>query len=86
MKHTAIAFAAAAALSLPGLATAQGKDIKIAMLLPTSAVFALYGEAVMEGFNLALEEAGGKAAGRKIVLLTEDNKEDPKTSLSLVRK
>ena len=86
MKHTAIAFAAAAALSLPGLATAQGKDIKIAMLLPTSAVFAVYGEAVMEGFNLALEEAGGKAAGRKIVLLTEDNKEDPKTSLSLVRK
>lgn len=87
MKRTAIATLIAAASScLPGLAAAQGKEIKIAMLLPTSAVFAVYGEAVMEGFNLALEEAGGKAAGRNIVLLKEDNKEDPKTSLSLVRK
>jgi branched-chain amino acid transport system substrate-binding protein len=86
MKNTVIALAAAAALTLPGLAGAQGKDLKIAMLLPTSAVFAVYGEAIMEGFNLALEEAGNKAAGRNIVLLKEDNKEDPRTSLSLVRK
>lgn len=86
MKYAAITLAAAAALTLPAVATAQGKDLKIAMLLPTSAVFAVYGEAIMEGFNLALEEAGGKAAGRNIVLLKEDNKEDPKTSLSLVRK
>lgn len=86
MKNTVTALAAAAALTLPGLACAQGKDLKIAMLLPTSAVFAVYGEAIMEGFNLALEEAGNKAAGRNIVLLKEDNKEDPRTSLSLVRK
>lgn len=86
MKYATITFAAAVAFGLSGTASAQGKDIKIAMLLPTSAVFAVYGEAVMEGFNLALEEAGGKAAGRKITLLQEDNKEDPKTSLSLVRK
>ena len=78
--------AAAAAALLPALACAQGKDLKIAMLLPTSAVFAVYGEAIMEGFRLALDEAGGKAAGRNVVLLTEDNKEDPRTSVSLVRK
>jgi branched-chain amino acid transport system substrate-binding protein len=86
MKRITTTLATAAALTLPGLAAAQGKDLKIAMLLPTSAVFAVYGEAVMEGFNLALEEAGGKAAGRNVVLLKEDNKEDPKTSLQLVRK
>jgi len=80
------AVVAAAAALLPVLASAQGKDLKIAMLLPTSAVFAIYGEAIMEGFQLAIEEAGGKAAGRNIVLLTEDNKEDPRTSVALVRK
>jgi branched-chain amino acid transport system substrate-binding protein len=86
MKQATLALAIAGAFALPGAALAQAKDLKIAMLLPTSAVFALYGEAIMDGFNLALEEAGGKAAGRNIVLLKEDNKEDPKTSLSLVRK
>jgi branched-chain amino acid transport system substrate-binding protein len=86
MKQATLALAIAAAFALPGAALAQAKDLKIAMLLPSSAVFALYGEAIMDGFNLALEEAGGKAAGRNIVLLKEDNKEDPKTSLSLVRK
>ena len=86
MKLAALTLAAIAALGLPAAASAQGKDLKIAMLLPSSQVFAVYGEAVMEGFNLALEEAGGKAAGRNIVLLKEDNKEDPKTSLTLVRK
>jgi branched-chain amino acid transport system substrate-binding protein len=86
MKQTLLAINIAAAFFLPNAASAQAKDLKIAMLLPTSAVFALYGEAIMEGFNLALEEAGGQAAGRKVVLLSEDNKEDPKTSLSLVRK
>ncbi|MEO5670193.1 MAG: ABC transporter substrate-binding protein [Ramlibacter sp.] len=86
MKQAALALGIAAAICLPGAAMAQAKDLKIAMLLPTSSVFALYGEAIMEGFNLALEEAGGRAAGRKVVLIAEDNKEDPKTSLSLVRK
>jgi branched-chain amino acid transport system substrate-binding protein len=85
-RTTAIAIAAAAALSGTGLAQAQAKELKIGMLLPLSQVFAVYGQAVMEGFNLALEEAGGQAAGMKVVLLSEDNKEDPKTTLQLVRK
>ena len=59
MKQTLLAINIAAAFFLPNAASAQAKDLKIAMLLPTSAVFALYGEAIMEGFNLALEEAGG---------------------------
>lgn len=86
MKQAILALGIAAAFALPSAAMAQAKELKIAMLLPTSAVFALYGEAIMEGFNLALDEAGGQAAGRKVVLLAEDNKEDPKTSVSLVRK
>jgi len=83
-----IAFAAALALAgaAPLPAMAQGKDIKVGLLLPFSQVFAAYGEAVKEGFDLAIEEAAGQAAGRKIVVLKEDNKEDPKVTLQLVRR
>lgn len=84
MKSTIVA--AVAGALIPTFAAAQGKDLKVAMLLPSSAVFAVYGEAVMEGFKLALDEAGGKAAGRNVQILTEDTKEDPKTAVALVRK
>lgn len=67
-------------------AAAQGKDLKVGLLLPFSQVFAVYGEAIKEGFDLAIEEAGGQVAGRKIVVLKEDNKEDPKVSLQMVRR
>jgi branched-chain amino acid transport system substrate-binding protein len=67
-------------------AMAQGKELKVGLLLPSSQVFAAYGDAVREGFDFALEEAGGQAAGRKIVVLKEDNKEDPKVTLQLARR
>lgn len=85
-RFTLTLLAAAALGSVPAIAAAQAKELKIGLLLPLSQVFAVYGEAVMEGFNLALEEAGGKAGGMKVVLLSEDNKEDPKTTLQIVRK
>jgi len=85
-NHTAIAAALAIVSTVPLPAAAQGKDIKVGLLLPFSQVFAVYGEAVKEGFDLAIEEAGGQAAGRKIVVLKEDNKEDPKVTLQLVRR
>jgi len=67
-------------------AFAQGKDLKVGLLLPFSQVFAVYGEAVREGFDLAIEEAGGQVAGRKVVVFKEDNKEDPKVTLQLARR
>jgi branched-chain amino acid transport system substrate-binding protein len=67
-------------------ALAQGKDLKVGLLLPFSQVFAVYGEAVREGFDLAIEEAGGQVAGRKVVVFKEDNKEDPKVTLQLARR
>lgn len=67
-------------------AFAQGKDLKVGLLLPFSQLFAVYGEAVREGFDLAIEEAGGQVAGRKVVVFKEDNKEDPKVTLQLARR
>lgn len=86
MRTFSTTAALALALAAPAIASAQGKELKIGMVLPFSQVFAVYGEAVMEGFNLAIEEAAGQAAGRKVVIFKEDNKEDPKASLQIVRK
>ncbi|MES2402431.1 MAG: ABC transporter substrate-binding protein, partial [Pseudomonadota bacterium] len=79
-RKTVLAAAMALSFAASTPAAAQGKDLKVGLLLPFSQVFAVYGEAIKEGFDLAIEEAGGQVAGRKIVVLKEDNKEDPKVS------
>ncbi len=86
LKNTGLAAAMALSFAVSTPAVAQGKDLKVGLLLPFSQVFAVYGEAVKEGFDLAIEEAGGQVAGRKIVVLKEDNKEDPKVTLQMVRR
>ena len=86
LKNTVLVTAMAMSFAVCGPASAQGKDLKVGLLLPFSQVFAVYGEAIKEGFDLAIEEAGGQVAGRKIVVLKEDNKEDPKVSLQMVRR
>lgn len=83
---TTMAAALALAVSVPTPVNAQGKELKVGMVLPFSQVFAVYGEAIMEGFTLAVEEAGGQAGGKKIVILKEDDKNDPKAALQIVRK
>lgn len=76
--------AAAMALASAGMASAQ--DIKVGTVLSFSQVMGIYGNAIMDGFRLAVEEAGGQVAGRKIVVVGEDDKNDPKVALQLVRR
>lgn len=78
----------AVATLVAGLATTAhaADDIKVGTVLSFSQVMGVYGNAIMDGFRLALEEAGGQAAGRKIVLISEDDKNDPKVALQLVRR
>ncbi len=78
--------AAAVGLALvAGTATAS-EDLKIGTVLSFSQVMGVYGNAILDGINLAIEEAGGSVAGRKIVLVKEDDKNDPRVALQLVRR
>jgi branched-chain amino acid transport system substrate-binding protein len=61
-------------------------DLKVGTVLSFSQVMGIYGNAIMDGFRLAVEEAGGEVAGRKIVIVGEDDKNDPKVALQLVRR
>ncbi len=76
---------AATAFAAAGNALAAD-DLKVGTVLSFSQVMGVYGNAILDGMNLAIEEAGGSVAGRKIVIVKEDDKNDPKTALQLVRR
>lgn len=67
-------------------ASAAAEDLKVGTVLSFSQVMGVYGNAIMDGFRLAVDEAGGQVAGRKIVIIAEDDKNDPKVALQLVRR
>jgi branched-chain amino acid transport system substrate-binding protein len=77
---------AAASLLAFGTAATAAEDIKIGTVLSFSQVMGVYGNAIMDGFKMAVDEAGGSVAGRKIVVVGEDDKNDPKVALQLVRR
>lgn len=75
-----------ATLAFGAISASAAEDLKIGTVLSFSQVMGVYGNAILDGMNLAIEEAGGSVAGRKIVLVKEDDKNDPKVALQLVRR
>ncbi|MDO8769273.1 MAG: ABC transporter substrate-binding protein [Burkholderiaceae bacterium] len=75
-----------AAVASASVSAFAAQDLKIGTVLSFSQVMGVYGNAILDGMNLAIEEAGGSVAGRKIVVVKEDDKNDPKTALQLVRR
>lgn len=85
-KDFLVRAAATATLALTALGAAAAEDLKIGTVLSFSQVMGVYGNAILDGMNLAVDEVGGVVAGRKIVIVKEDDKNDPKTALQLVRR
>src|SRR5687768_4160802 len=77
---------AAASLVLAAASASAAEDLKVGTVLSFSQVMGVYGNAILDGMNLAIEEAGEQVAGRKIVIVKEDDKNDPKVALQLVRR
>jgi len=66
---------------------AQAKGpIKIGFIAPLSGGMAANGKDMLAGIELALEEIGYQAAGRKIELIVEDDEAVPATGLTKTRK
>ena len=64
-----------AALPLPGLA--QGRKLKIGLMLPYTGTYAGLGEAITNGFKLLVEESGGKLGGVEVEYVTVDDESAP---------
>lgn len=69
----------AAGLALPaGPLFAQGaKKVRVGMMLPYTGTYAALGNAITNGFKLAVDQAGGKLGGREIEYFTVDDESDP---------
>ncbi len=63
-----------------------GPDFKVGAVLPVSKVYAELGASITNGMKLYLDKVGNKAAGRKIVVLFEDEEASPDVALAKARK
>lgn len=66
----------------------EPKQIKIGAILPLTGDQSPYGEALKKGMDLACEEINnrGRILGKKLVVIYEDDRGDPKTGVSAYRK
>ncbi|HEU4383676.1 MAG TPA: ABC transporter substrate-binding protein [Anaeromyxobacteraceae bacterium] len=70
--------ALAASLLLAARAgAAEGQKIKVGLMLPYSGTYAALGNAITNGFKLAVAEQGGKLGGREVEYYTVDDESDP---------
>jgi branched-chain amino acid transport system substrate-binding protein len=75
----AAALVAAVGIMLPGesaQAQQQGK-LKVGLMLPYTGTYAALGTSITNAFKLAIDENGGKVAGREIEYFTVDDESDP---------
>jgi branched-chain amino acid transport system substrate-binding protein len=81
------ATAAAVAAALPArLAPAQPGPVKIGLVLPYSKVYAVLGESITQGMQLAFERDRWTVAGRTIELIKEDDEVNPQVGLRKTKK
>src|SRR6516225_5917528 len=59
------------------LAWAQGNKLKVGLMLPYTGTYATLGNAITNAFKLAIEENGGKIAGREVEYFVVDDESDP---------
>src|SRR5437899_12566610 len=76
MLRASAALCAAAALLVAAPASVQQK-IKVGLMLPYTGTYAALGNAITNGFKLAINEAGGKFSGREIEYFSVDDESEP---------
>ncbi|MGE3246345.1 MAG: ABC transporter substrate-binding protein [Beijerinckiaceae bacterium] len=86
MMKPVLAVASLAIAATLGQPARAADPLKIGVLMPTSGVLAALGKEQINGMQIAVDEAGGSVAGRKIELLVEDTEAKPQTGLTKARK
>lgn len=80
--------AAAVAAFVAGVSGPVGAadPIKIGLMLPYKGVYAPLAEGIDKAWKLAIEQAGGKAGGREIVVVREDTEANPAVAVQKAEK
>jgi branched-chain amino acid transport system substrate-binding protein len=71
------ALAAAVALAVAASPALAQDKVKVGFMLPYTGTYAALGNAITNGFKLAIAEQGGKLGGRDIEYTTVDDESDP---------
>jgi branched-chain amino acid transport system substrate-binding protein len=70
----------------PAVTPAQTSPVKVGLLLPYTGVLSVQGTDTTHGFELYLKKVGGKAGGRPIEILKEDDEAKPDVGLTKLKK
>jgi len=70
-------WAAALALAAAAPARAEQPKLKVGLMLPYTGTYAALGNAITNGFKLAVAERGGRLGGREIEYFSVDDESDP---------
>lgn len=89
-RHFLLSSANVAGLALAGAlptpAVAQKSPLRIGLMLPETGVYAEIGHQSVQGFNLRLEQLGGKIGGRPVEFVRVDDQSRPDLAESLMRR
>jgi branched-chain amino acid transport system substrate-binding protein len=69
--------AASTGLLLPQIVRAQSNKVRIGLMLPYTGTFGLIGAGIENAFRMAIDEKGGKLAGREIEWFKVDDESEP---------
>lgn len=76
-RGAAFVGAASTSLLLPQIVRAQSNKVRIGLMLPYTGTFGQIGAGIENAFRMALDEQGGKLAGREIEFYKVDDESDP---------
>ena len=85
IQHAGLLAAAAGGFA-PTAVRAQAAKLRVGMMLPYTGTYAALGTAITQGFNLAIEENGGKLGGRDIEYFTVDDESEPSRAIDNANK
>jgi branched-chain amino acid transport system substrate-binding protein len=74
------------AIGLGVTAPAGAEELKIGFIAPTTGIFAQIGKDMTDGFQLYLDEHGGKLGGMDVKFIVEDNQGKPDTAVTKAKK
>jgi len=75
--YLGVATVAGIAIAFAQPLNAQQTKLKVGLMLPYSGTFAALGNAITNGFKLAVQEQGGKLGGREVEYFTVDDESNP---------
>jgi branched-chain amino acid transport system substrate-binding protein len=74
------------ALGLGVTAPAGAEELKVGFIAPTTGIFAQIGKDMTDGFQMYLDEHGGKLGGMDVKFIVEDNQGKPDTAVTKAKK